>query len=61
MTLLTEANLINLTFLQGRHYPVNFVTETVEIRDKKLLVLQGSGEDTSLVDYKFRLLSIKIF
>ena len=59
MTLLTEANVINLTFLQGRHYPVNFVTETVEIRDKKSLVLQGSGEDTSLVDYKFRLLSIK--
>ena len=57
--LLSEANAINLLFPEGRHYPVNFTTEVIEIRNKISLVLQGDGEGTVLVNYKFRLLSIQ--
>lgn len=48
-----------MLFLEGRHYPANFTTEVVEISSKKTLVLQGGGEGTVLVNYKFRLSSIQ--
>lgn len=55
--ILNDTRTINLTFLPGRHYPVNYTTETMPIQDKELLVIQGI-EDTELVNYKFQLLSI---
>ena len=55
--ILNNARTINLRFLPGRHYPVNYTTETILMQDKELLVIQGK-EDTELVNYKFKLLSI---
>ena len=57
--LLSETKRLNLLLLKGRHWPVNFTTEVVEISDKSSLVLQGEGEDTILTNYKIRLSSIQ--
>ena len=57
--ILSEIDAINLLFLEGRHYPINFTTETVQISDKTTLVLQGDRVGTVLVNYKFRLSSIQ--
>jgi hypothetical protein len=57
--LLCEIEPLNLLFLKGRHWPINFTTEVVEISDKTSLVLQGEGEGTVLANYKFRLSSIQ--
>ena len=57
--LLSEIEPLNLLFLKGRHWPVNFTTEVVEMSYKTSLVLQGEGEGTVLTNYKFRLSSIR--
>ena len=57
--LLREANGVQLTFLQGIHYPVNISTESIQIEDKRFLVLQGDEDGLAVVfGYRLRLQSI---
>ena len=56
--MLNVSNAVNLTFLQGRYYPSSLFTETIHIRDKESLVLQG-GEHSIVFGYRFKLVSIQ--